>query len=188
MSVMSPRVRLLIAAVCFAILAQPIARALPGRNKDKEAKLAAKIEHERNPGKKARLQIRLARLKLAEADAAYHRRNFAGGESLLRQYLDQVKTSWATLESADNAIRKHLQAFKELEIALREDDRFLEDLRRRVPYPESESVREIAKESRAVHAQVLEALFPGGFSGKGKSRRSLPPRSSLAVKVGAAKS
>jgi len=177
---------MLVAAACLAILAQPFARAWPGQKTDKEEKLMAKIARESNPGKKARLQLRLAKLMLTQADAAYHSRDFAGGRALLRQYLEQVKSSWATLEGTDNAIRKHLRAYKELEISLREDDRFLEDMRHRVPYPESESIREIAKGSSAVHAQVLEALFPDGFTPKGNSRRPLPPRSSLAVKAGVA--
>jgi len=188
MTVMRSRLRMWVAAGCLAVLAQPFAHAMPGRNRNKEEKLVAKIEREKNPGKKARLQIRLAKLNLVNADAAYDRQGYDEGKALLQQYLAQVKASWATLQSADNAIRKHLDAFKELEISLREDDRFLEDLRHRVPYPESEAIREIAKESSLVHTQVLEALFPDGFSPKGRSKRPLPPRSSLAVKAGAARS
>ncbi len=177
-----------VAAACLAILIQPFAYAVPGRNKNKEEKLVAKIEREKNPGKKARLQIQLAKLNLVNAGAVYDRQGYDEGKALLQQYLAQVKASWATLQGADNAIRKHLRAFKDLEIALREDDRILEDLRRHVPYPESEAIRKIAEESSSVHRQVLEALFPDGFSRQEKSRRSLPPRSSLAVKAGAARS
>lgn len=177
-----------VAAACLTILAQPFACAMPGRNKDKEEKLIAKIEREKNPGKKARLQVRLAKLKLEEADAAYRGRNFAEGKAVLQQYLDQVKASWATLQGADNAVKKHLRAFMNLEISLRENGRFLEDMRHRVPYPENKFIKEIERESSAVHDQVLEALFPGGFSPKRRSRRSMPPKSSVPVKVGAAKS
>jgi hypothetical protein len=177
-----------VAVACLAILVQPFARAMPGRNRDKEENLVAKIAREKNPGKKARLQIQLAKLNLVNAGAVYDRQGYDEGKALLQQYLAQVKASWATLQGADNAIRKHLRAFKDLEIALREDDRILEDLRHRVPYPESEVIREIAKESNLVHSQVLEALFPDGFPRKEKSRRSLPPGSSVAGKAGAARS
>lgn len=161
---------------------------MPGRSKDKEQKLIAKIERQKNPGKKARLQIQLARLKLKQADAAYDRRDFTGGKTLLQKYLEQVRSSWATLQGADNAIKKHARAFMALEISLREDDRLLEDLRRSVPYPENEGIKEIEKESGAVHTQVLEALFPGGFSRKKGSKRSMPPKSSVRTKAGAAES
>jgi hypothetical protein len=176
-----------VATACLAILTPPFAFPMPGRIRDKEEKLAARIEREKNPGKKARLQIRLAGLKLRQAGAAYDHQNFSGGEAFLQQYLDQVKGSWATLQGANNAIRKHAGAFTELEIALREDDRLLEDLSRRVAYPESEGIKEIEKESSAVHNQVLEALFPDGFSQKEGSRHSLPPRSSVTPAAGPAK-
>lgn len=177
-----------VAVACLAILTQPFAYAVPGRSENKEEKLAAKIEREKNPGKKARLQIRLAKLKLKEAEAAYARRDFAQGRILLRQYLDQVKSSWATLEGTENAVRKHVRAFMEIEISLREDDRFLDDMRRHIPYPESEGIKEVEKESSAVHNQVLEKLFPGGFPRKERSPSSMPPESSLTVKVGVVES
>ena len=170
---------MVVAAACLAILGQAFAHSAPGRNNDKEQKLIARIEHETNPGKKAKLQLRLAKLKLAEADRAYRPRNFEEGKALLHQYLDEVRNSWATLQATGSAIRKHLGALKELEISLRENDRLFEDLRHRVPYPESDFVKEIEKESSEVHNQVLDAIFPGGSIPKGKRKpsplRSLAP-------------
>lgn len=170
---------MLLAATCLAVLGQSLAHATPGRNSDKEEKLTARIESEKNPGKKARLQLRLANLKLADAGEAYQSRNLDEGKALLQQYLDQVRNSWATLQSADNAVRKHLGAFKELEISLREDDRLLEDLRHRVPYPQSEFVKEVQQDITEVHNKVLDAIFPSGFSPKGGKKRSLPPKHSM---------
>jgi len=179
---MSRIFRMVVAAGLLAILAQPFVYALPGRNKDKEEKLIASIARENNPGKKARLQLRLAKIKLKEADKAYDARDFDEGKALLRQYLGYVRDSWSTLQAADNGPRKHLGAFKNLEISLREDDRFLQDLSRRVPYPESETVKKIAKESSAVHNQVLEAIFPSGISPRGKRKRLMPPNSAMPVR------
>jgi hypothetical protein len=180
--------RLVAAVACLALLGQPFVHASPGRNNDKEENLAARIEREQNPGKKARLQLRLAKLKLTEADEAYHLRNFAEGRKLLQQYLVQIRASWATLQRAENGVRKHLGAFKDLEIALREDDRLLRDMSRRIPYPESETVKAIAKESSAVHNQVLEAIFPVGDSPKARRKRPRAPESSMPPNVGAVKS
>src|SRR5512146_392595 len=159
-TVMSLFFRMVVAASFLAVLAQPPVYALPGRKKDKEDELIAKIERENNPGKKARLQLRLAKLKLKDAGEAYDARDFGEGRALLQQYLGYVKESWASLHSAGSGVGKHLRAFKDLEISLREDDRFLEDLRHRVPYPESETVKNAEKESSEVHNQVLEAIFP----------------------------
>lgn len=180
--------RLVAAAACLALLGQTLAHAARGRNQDREDKLTARIASELNPGKKARLQLRLAKLKLAGADAAYHARNFDEGRKLLRQYLEQIKASWATLDGVENGAQKHLGALKKLEISLREDDRFLEDLSRRVPYPESETVKAIAKESSTVHNQVLDAIFPVGPLPKARGKRAPSPKSSLPPRPRAVKS
>ena len=185
---MRANLRWVVAAACVVILLDPFVWAGPGRNESKEQKLTAKIEREKNPGKKARLQLRLAKLKLKEANAAYLDRHFQEGKALLQQYLDQVRRSWATLQGADNAIRKHMRAFRDLEISLRENDRFLEDLRHSVPYPESEAIKAIAKESRQVHEMVLEAIFPTGFQPRRRIHRLLHPRQKAPAKPGAVKS
>jgi hypothetical protein len=179
---------MVVAAACLVIMGQPFVHATSGRNKDKEENLTARIGRETNPGKKARLQLRLARLKLSEADAAYQSRNFDEGKALLRQYLDQIRNSWTTLQGSDVAVRKHLGAFKELEISLREDHRFLEDLRHRVPYPNSEAIEEIANENNVVHNQVLGAIFPAGLSPKGKRKQMSSPKSSMPVRPASVKS
>lgn len=175
---------MVVAASFLAILGQPRVHAFPGRNKEKEEKLTAKLEQENNPGNKARLQLRLAKLKLREADNAYKARDFGKGKALLLQYLGYVRDSWATLQRVDSGARKHLRAFKDLEISLREDDRFLEDMGRRVPYPESEDVKKIARESSDVHNQVLEAIFPADASPKRKQKRLMSPKSAVPAKLG----
>jgi hypothetical protein len=185
---MSLLFRIAVAASFLAILAQPPVYALPGRNKDKEEELIAKIEGENNPGKKARLQLRLAKLKLKQAGEAYDARDFGEGKALLRQYLNFVMGSWATLKGADSGVGKHLRAFKDLEISLREDDRFLEDLRHRVPYPESETVKKAEKESSEVHNQVLEAIFPNDMPPGRKRKRLVSPKSAVPAKQGASES
>jgi hypothetical protein len=168
---------MVVAMVGLAVLGQPFVYAGPGQNKSQEEKLIAMIEQEQSPGKKARLQLRLAKMKMADAGEAYNSRKFDEGKALLQQYLGHVRESWATLQGSDGGIRKHLGAFKELEISLREEDRVLEDLSHQVPYPEGESIKVIAKEIGGVHNQVLEAIFPAGIPPKERNRRSMPPGS-----------
>lgn len=180
--------RMLVAAGCLAILGSPFAYAVPGRKNDNEEKLVAKIAREKNPGKKAKLQIKLAKLKLSEADAAYRQNDFREGRMHLKQYLEQIKASWSTLQGAKDGVKKHLRAFMKLEMSLGQDGRFLQDMRQRIPYPESEFVKQIEKESSAVHNQVLEALFPSGFLRKRRTEVPAHSRNPVAAKVGAAKS
>lgn len=57
------------------------------------------------------------------------------------------------------AWRQH-QGFRELDIALREDGRLLEDLKHRIPYQDRPPVQEVAREVDELRDQVLKALFP----------------------------
>jgi hypothetical protein len=179
---MIPSLRLVVAMVGLAVLGPPFVYGALGRNKGQEENLIARIKQEQNSGKKARLQLRLAKMKLKEAEVAYHDRNSAEGKTLLQQYLGYIRESWATLQGSDGGARKHLGAYKELEISLREEDRLLEDLSNRVPYPEDESIKTTAKEISVVHNQVLEAIFPAGLLPKERSKRSMPPRSWMPAK------
>lgn len=187
---MALKTRMFVAVGCLVLLGMPSAYGVPGRNKrnDKEQKLVEKIQREKNPGKKARLQIKLAKMKLSDADEAYHQKNFAEGRALLQEYLDQIKTSWSTLQSADGAVKKHLEAFMKLEMSLSEDERLLEDMRHRIPYPENEFVKKVKEESSALHAQVLEALFPSGYMRKQRTKGPGHSKMPVAAKASAAKS
>ena len=167
---MASCLRMVVAAVGILVLGQPLIYAASGQNKNQEEKLSARISREQNPGKKARLQLHLAKIKLSEAHEAYRAGNFAEGKALLQQYVDQVRQTWATLQGADGGPRRHLGAYKDFEISLREEDRLLDDLSHQVPYPEDESIEAAAKESRTIHNQVLEAIFPD-VSRKERSKR-----------------
>lgn len=180
---------MLVIAGCIAILGCPFAYAIPARNEHKkEEKLTAKIAREKNPGKKARLQMKLAKIKLIEANEAYLKKDFAEGKSLLKEYLEQIKTSWVTLQNSKEPVKKHLNAYMTLEMSLDHDERFLKDLREGVPYPHSEFVKQIENESKMVHDQVLEALFPSGFLREPRTRSPKHTKRPAPAKAGAAKS
>jgi hypothetical protein len=126
-----------------------------------QAVLSAKIARARNPIKKAELQMKLARLILDRGIEAYDQNNFTAGKALLERYLKEAQASWATLKgSGRNAVRQP-EGFKQLDMAFNGNDRRLADLRRRIVYPENGVVKAVQEASRSVHAQVLDALFPG---------------------------
>ncbi len=178
-SVMTSKILLGTALLFFIALGQCRGYAFGGRSQEsleREAKLAAKIERQKNPGKRARLQLRLARIKLQTAINSYNHNNFEKGLTGLREYRDLIDASWNTLQNSPRGVSKHLRAYMALEIGLREDSRLLEDLRHQVPYPESEAIAKIEKENREVHRRVLGVLFPPGTPPE-KSQK--PRRSSL---------
>lgn len=68
---------------------------------------------------------------------------------------------------------RHDQGFRQLDIALREDGRYLDDFKRRVPFQNRAPVETVAKEVDELRNQVLKALFPPEHLRK-KSSQSAP--------------
>ena len=153
--------RCVVTAVLLPLLLGALAGgASPARRADSEADLLARLERERNPVKRAKLETRLGRVKLFQAIGAFDRGNVEECHELLSAYLERMKSAWATLKSSGRQAWRHPQGFRELDIALREDGRFLVDLKHRVPYQQRAPVDKVAQEVDELRNQVLRELFP----------------------------
>jgi hypothetical protein len=144
-------------ALGAAVLALPGVR---GRDGDKDEELAARIEAENNPVKKAKLEIQLGRLKLRHAVEACEKDDHPHCQEFLGSFLSLMKGSWNRLEATGRVAAKQVDGFKELDIALREGSRQLEDLKHRVPYQDMDEINSAQKETDQLRAKVLRALFP----------------------------
>lgn len=147
------------------------------RQADSEEDLLARIEREGNPVKRARYEIRLARVKLRKAIDALDQGHVEQCQQMLGAYLERMRSSWETLQRSGRRASKQPQGFKELDIALREDARLLEDLKRRIPYMDRGPVEEVARGVEQLRSEVLRALFPGEqppASGKSDVPRKSP--------------
>jgi hypothetical protein len=131
-----------------------------GAPRDSEDQLSARIQSEHNPVRKAKLQIRLARIKLDQAIAAYGEGKTEPGGQLLTAFLEGTHNAWQTLHDSGRNASRQSQGFKELDIALREDARLLEDLGHRLSYFDRVPVEKAQKEVEQVRSEVLRALFP----------------------------
>ena len=91
-----------IPVVAFLLLAAgldgPMGFATPPPRQDNEQKLQSRIDRERNPVKKAKLKVRLGRVKLLQAIDAYDRRDHRQYQQLLDAYLAVMKGAWADLQ------------------------------------------------------------------------------------------
>ncbi len=147
-------------AVWVAVGASAPSALLPARQADTEEDLLARIQREHNPVKRAKYKIRLGRVKLFEAIEAYDKSDLERCQQLLGVYLEQMKDSWETLRTSGRPAVRQPQGFKELDIALREDARLLEDLRHRIPYSDRSAVEKTIREVERIRGEVLGALFP----------------------------
>ena len=153
--------------LCLACCLALSAATLLARRADKEDDLLARLEHETDPVKHAKLEIRLAHVKLMQAMESFGHGNITGSKELLGVFLNRLHSAWSTLQKSGRPAHKRPQGFKELDIELREDARYLEDLKHRFPYAEREPVEKVAHEVDDLRNEVLKALFPP-FSPKKK--------------------
>jgi hypothetical protein len=142
--------------------------AFPRKSPDDEAKLLSVLEREKNPVKKAKLETRLGRLKLQQAFSAYDQGQFDLCWKLFDDYLGHMKSAWTDLGASGREAARHPDGFKQLDIALRESGRDLEDFQTRVTFQEREAVDKIHAQTADLHNHVLDALFPGGIPAKKK--------------------
>ena len=142
--------------------------ASPPPRQDNEQKLHARIERERNPVKRAKLKVRLGRLKLLQAVDAYDKVGHEPYQKLLDEYLEVMRSAWKDLQESGRQAWRRPDGFKELDIGLREDTRFLDDLMHRVPYEERGPVEKVYHEAEKIRAAVLGALFPPERPRKGQ--------------------
>lgn len=131
------------------------------RHAESPEELEAKIQRERDPIKRAKLQIKLFRFDLQQAVAAYDAQQLDQGAQLLSKYLDEVKRCWKTLQSSGKVAAKHSAGFKDFDIALRENIRQLNDLEQRLLYANGGPVRTAMRQAQEIRNENLLALFPG---------------------------
>jgi hypothetical protein len=135
------------------------------RHADSEEDLLARIQRENDPVRKAKYEIRLGRVKLEQAIDAYDQGHLEQCQKLLAAYLERMRGSWETLRSSGRRASRHPQGFKELDIALREDGRLLDDLKRRIPALDRGPAEKTAQEVEELRSEVLRVLFPAERTG-----------------------
>ena len=128
--------------------------------KDTEEDLQSRLQQESNPVKKAKYEIRLGRLKLLEAIDAFDQHDANTAQNLLDAYLTHIRSSWQLLQNSGHNAVRHPEGFKELDIALRQDGRFIEDLSHRLSYFDRGNVVKTGKEVEQIRAEVIKELFP----------------------------
>jgi hypothetical protein len=147
-------------AVGLALGAAFVVPHLAGGGWETDQELAARMERENNPVKKAKIEIRLGRQKLTHALEACEKDDHPRCQEFLGSFLALMKSSWARLKATGRVAAKQVDGFKELDIALREGSRQLEDLKQRVPYQDIGEIDSAEKETDQLRAEVLRALFP----------------------------
>jgi hypothetical protein len=125
-----------------------------------QRQLLSEIQKEQNLVRKAKKQILLSRLEFAEVQDAYLHGHFDQGAKLLATFSTTVDDAWKNLVDSGRKASKQSDGFRQLEIALRENARALDDLKRSVDYFDREPLESAETRLEQTHAQVIVALFP----------------------------
>jgi hypothetical protein len=152
--------RTLVTGACLIVGLTLLGAASPAPRQDSERELQARLQQETRPVKKAKYEIRLARLKLREVIEAFDRGDTEKGGENLNAYLTHIRASWQLLQSSGRNTVRSPEGFRDLDIALREDGRLLADLGRRLSFYQRGDVEKANKEIEQVRAEVIKALFP----------------------------
>ena len=131
----------------------------PAVAQDTEAQAKARLAQERDPVKRARLQIRLADFRLDEGRKQYEEGGPEQGLAQLQQMLSLVLEAQDGLFGTGKNPRKRPRGFKEVEIKLRELSRRLEDLRVSIPTEERGEVEKIAGRLLEIRERLLHGLM-----------------------------
>jgi hypothetical protein len=172
-AVLRPGVCLLTWVAALEVVA--VASVLCAHREASEQELTARISQESNPTRKAKLEIQLGELKLSEAVTAYDDDQFEAGHKLLETYRSWMHQAWELLEKSGRDAGRKPQGFKDLDIALRESARRLNDLKQRTPYVDRAGIENVAAQIDTLHSQVFTALFPGGESDEPGPAKQVPP-------------
>ena len=153
--------------------------------RDSEAQHQQQIQAEPNPIKKAKLEIKLSKLQLGDSKEAYKQGHIDTGAKLLDDFLRTIETTWKQLQDSGRQASRQPDGFRDLEIALREDVRALQDMQRTVSYFDRAPLGKAEERIEQIRAEVLRALFPGGGTRSRKHGATPPsdnPSSSPAVR------
>jgi len=168
---MSDRRRTRILA-CWLILSVLVLPSRAAGGSDTEEQLLQRLQAEPNPVKKAKDEIKLARLKLTQIQNAYTQGQIEAGAKHLGTFIDEMQASWKFLQESGRVASKHSDGFRELDIALRENVRALEDLERTISYFDRAPLVNAVQELNHLRDEVLHALFP---QEKTHDRKGEPP-------------
>lgn len=134
------------------------------------SKLQREYEQEHDPVRKAKLLAKLGSVEIERAAALLKDGDERQALSGLQYYRDQVRSTSDALTATGVDPGKRPAGFKELQIALREDIRRLDDLIFSLPVDDRGGFEEVRAGLAAAQSMLFGELFPTAAEGAKKKR------------------
>lgn len=126
---------------------------------DDQAKIKAKLQSEKDPIKRAQLEVRLAEFRLDEAQQNYDGGTPEKGLEQLREMVQLLADAHDRMFDTGRNPRKKPKGFKEAEIKFREIVRRLKDLRLSIPLDEREPLDTMVVQISKMQEHLLDGLM-----------------------------
>ena len=139
-----------------ALLAKPYLAALPQRSK----KFQAQFDHESDPVRRAKLMRKISSEDFRQIRDFLSVRDDGDSLMLLQQLRDDARLCDSQLDAVQKNPEAHPAGFKELQIAMRESLRRLDDLMPNLIYDEQAPFQYIRGELDEIDRRLIRQLFP----------------------------
>jgi hypothetical protein len=175
--------RVIFACVCLVAFRGALGiPPLPAFRTDTEEDLLSHMQREHDPVRRAKFEVRLARLKLQRGVEACEKDDHDACSKLLSAYLELMKNSWKDMQSSGRNAVKQPSGFKELDIALREDARSLDDSSRKIPLEDRDAITPVIQQIDKLREEVFAALFPSRAAPPAENKPANPAASHFAAR------
>jgi hypothetical protein len=126
---------------------------------DDQARIKAKLQTEKDPIKRAQLEIRLAQFRLDGAQKAYEEGVPDKGLAELKQMMALLQDAHSRMFKTGRNPRKKPKGFKEAEIKFREMTRRLKDLRLSIPVDDRDPLDSMIANIVKMQEHLLKGLM-----------------------------
>ncbi len=127
---------------------------------DHTAELRARFEKESDPVRKAKLVAPLADASFRDMHAQIDAGNLPGAAATAGQVRDDAQTTKKALDAKHRDPETHPEGYKQLEIAVRESVRRLDDILVGLTKDDQKPFAEIRKDLDDLDRQMIHELFP----------------------------
>ena len=122
-------------------------------------RLRQKLADEDDPGKRAKISVKIGAVLLKETRRLYRQDDYSGGEAKLQEYLGEIRTAYCELRESGRRARRHPRGFKEMEIHMRKSRRALTAVSRRAPMAVRQPLDRAVEALREMRSNLLRALM-----------------------------
>jgi hypothetical protein len=132
-------------------------------DQDKAERLATergRLQELTNPVEKTRSHILISAILLDFAGAAMAENNLDGMRTLLNQYVTTITAARDVMTDSDRDAERNPAGYKDLEVSLRQQIRYLQEMARSVAFDDRAPVEAALNRAETIRDEMIRKIFP----------------------------